>query len=633
MPPVAAPAWRLLFAIALPLCMVWALQRWELRPHAGPEPLRLEHARALFSEATEPPPALADAPALSLPWRSSRGGTLWLDIALPAPQRIEPQQLLIAFRPGLTIFLDGALLARADDDAQDPNGLVLGHRRRLIDLPPVMYRHAGHRLQLRLAGAGASGMSLQAPLLGPPELLRAQDSRRQRWQVLRALTAGAGVLVAMFLALVAWVRRSEPLYALAAAHVALLAFLLMPYLLPDQPLPSPWWRLMLDWADLLAKALLVTLTARLALAWTKRLRRLLLAAVLLGLLIDGWAALAGWGWSDFSRPWPWWALGSRAALLALAWALALRALQRQPSKTVWGTALLVGFSVLTWAWISTGELLLQTPVVDSHALAYAGWVLWVGVLLQRHFIDAARRDADLQRQLAQELGERSAALQRSFEAQTKLERERAAAEQRRHLLQDLHDGLGSRLLQLRLGAAQMDVAQLQLALDECLLEMRLSVDSLIETEGDLGVLLGSWRQRVDALLRGADVAMDWRVRVSRPLACLRASGSLELVRWLQEALSNALRHGRPTQLIVATQCCDADGNEVADGEPSAAWLVIWFIDNGSGLPEPLQRGQGLRNLQARAQRLGGSLSLHSPVPPGWLEGGHGTALCLRLPIP
>lgn len=630
MPKVTALPWRLLPALLLPLLAIWALQTWERRPQAGTAPQLLRSAKALASESALPPPQLTSAPPQSLPLRRARGAPLWLEFELPPPQP-ESQQLLLAFRPAMQVFLDGELLARSDaPNAAEAEGLVLGHRRLAIDLPPALHRHAGQRLQLRLAAPGPSGASLDAPLLGPPEVLRAQDSRRQRWQALRGLTAGAGVLAALFLGLVAWVRRSEPIYALAAAHVALLALLLSPYLLTEQWLPSPWWRVLLDSADLCAKALLLTLSARLARAWTPRLRRALLVFLLLCLLIDGWAAVSLQSWSDFSRPWPWWALGSRALLLLLAWCLALRALQRRQDVAAWGTALLVGFSASTWAWVSLSALVLQRPEVDSNALAYAGWVLWVMLMLQRHFIDAARRDADLQRRLAAELEQRSEALQQAFEAKAEAERLQASAEQRRRLLQDLHDGLGSRLLQLRLSAGGLDAAQLQLAVDECLLEMRLSVDSLVETEGDIGVLLGGWRQRIEAMLRAADVEMDWRVQASAAVPCLRGAGALELVRWLQEALSNALRHGQPTRLIVATQWADGDGAEVDERQASS--LVLWFIDDGHGLPEQLRAGQGLRNLEARAKRLGAAMSLLSPVPVGWLETGKGTALGLRLAL-
>ena len=112
MPFAAAPPWRLLIAIALPLLLVWAVQTWELRPLHGPAPLRLKQAHALRSEAQEPPPALASAPLQQLPWRSAGGGAIWLDFPLPPPQRIEPQQLLISFRSEITVYIDGSLLAQ-----------------------------------------------------------------------------------------------------------------------------------------------------------------------------------------------------------------------------------------------------------------------------------------------------------------------------------------------------------------------------------------------------------------------------------------------------------------------------------------------------------------------------------------
>ena len=429
------------------------------------------------------------------------------------------------------------------------------------------------------------------------------------------------MLVAAFLALVAHTRRDEPLYALSALHVGLLALLLMPYVLPEQPLPSPAWRMLLDAADLAAKLLLVAVTAHLANAWSPRLQRGLWMLAGVGLPLDLLAGWRGWAWSDFGHLWAWWALGLRAALFASAWLLALRALRAQPSLARWGTAALVGFSASTWAGVSLGVLVFKANLVDSNAAAHLGWVMWVALLLQRHFNAGAQHERHLREQLARELAAREAELQQAFDARAQAERERAASEQRRRLLNDLHDGLGAQLLHLRLRASDMTPDELALALDACLLEMRLSVDTLADTEGDLGVLLGSWRLRVEPVLRSAGLRFDWQVRATPQLDCLRGQGALELVRGLQELLANCIRHAGAQRLIVSTEI---------DGP----WVKLWLVDDGSGLAPGASPGQGRRSLTQRALRLGGHIEWHSPAArSGFAVDGRriGTAVLWRLP--
>ncbi|WNV87482.1 GAF domain-containing sensor histidine kinase [Umezawaea sp. Da 62-37] len=77
-----------------------------------------------------------------------------------------------------------------------------------------------------------------------------------------------------------------------------------------------------------------------------------------------------------------------------------------------------------------------------------------------------------------------------------------------------------------------------------------------------------------------------------------------------EAVSNALRHARATELVVTVEATDE--------------LVISVVDNGVGMPGEVARS-GLRNLEQRAGGLGGSLTL-VPEPVG------GTRLTWQVPL-
>ena len=85
---------------------------------------------------------------------------------------------------------------------------------------------------------------------------------------------------------------------------------------------------------------------------------------------------------------------------------------------------------------------------------------------------------------------------------------------------------------------------------------------------------------------------------------------------LREALSNAARHAAATRVDVTVDV-DAD-----------RFLTVQVTDNGTGIPANGRRS-GLRNLAARAEKLGGELRL-APADPG--APSPGTRLEWRVPL-
>jgi predicted ATPase/signal transduction histidine kinase len=90
----------------------------------------------------------------------------------------------------------------------------------------------------------------------------------------------------------------------------------------------------------------------------------------------------------------------------------------------------------------------------------------------------------------------------------------------------------------------------------------------------------------------------------------------ELLRIAQEAISNAVRHAKPTVVSVTLRW-----------EPPN--LILKVKDNGSGISSAsLQKseGFGLRNMRTRVSQIDGVLTIQSAV-------GHGTSIVLTVPIP
>ena len=89
----------------------------------------------------------------------------------------------------------------------------------------------------------------------------------------------------------------------------------------------------------------------------------------------------------------------------------------------------------------------------------------------------------------------------------------------------------------------------------------------------------------------------------------------ELLRFAQEAISNAVRHARPTVVSVTLRW-----------EPPN--LILQVKDDGTGISSvslEKSEGFGLRNMRLRASQIGGKLDIKTAV-------GHGTSIVLTVPI-
>ena len=616
---------RLALLLLLPLLLLGAVhllaQRYDTT--LPPQLMRLQQARWLV--AGEPAGEALSLPLQLKPQALPEGATLALDFQLAEPAR-EPFWLLLQHRPGASVLLDGQLLAQsglgnpaqADEDDRAPRGLLLAGRRLQVSIPPALLHAGAHRLELRLARPGFEGAGLSPVLLGPAQQMRVLQESRQFWQMLRTVTCLVGLLVGLFMILVWLALRQEWLYGVTGLYCLLSALLLSPYLFNGPPLPPPWWRLALDLADVLAKALLLFLVARL-LAWPQRWpQRLALIYALLALPIDGLAAWQGWSWTDFHHPWPWWALGSRALVLGMAAALATRVAWQSGRPAHLVGAVAVALSAWTWAYVSGFALVLQRQfsVVDVNVLGHALLIALAGFALQSRFIASLRAQARAREHLELALARRSEELQARWVQLQDSERRRQAAQERERLLQEMHDGLGSQLVMARLSAERGAPAdQLVAQINDCIDEMRLTVDALAVSDGDLNLLLANLRQRLGPRLSQAGLSLDWQLGDVPLLPSLEGTGGRELVRIVQEALSNIIHHAAATRVRFRTRL-DEDGGSVS----------LLVSDNGCGLPARVQAGMGLRSMRQRAARIAAQIHWEAA------EDGPGTQLRLQLPL-
>ena len=220
---------------------------------------------------------------------------------------------------------------------------------------------------------------------------------------------------------------------------------------------------------------------------------------------------------------------------------------------------------------------------------------------------------------------RTAELETQIQERQRVEHQHAMEQERARIAQDLHDELGSDITEISMLAARAKSASALVenrsqhleqlsaksrgmiaALDEIVWAMNPAHDSLaslmsyfcLYADRFLGLANIAWR--LEGKPEPVDYVMDSRHRHQLFLA-------------FKEALTNVVRHSRATEVRLSIQ--------VTDGE-----LRLAIADNGRGLPlsEPTEEMDGVANMRARIEKLGGRFEIVS-------EPGRGTTLKFFVP--
>jgi len=175
-------------------------------------------------------------------------------------------------------------------------------------------------------------------------------------------------------------------------------------------------------------------------------------------------------------------------------------------------------------------------------------------------------------------------------------RDDARQDERQRLMRDLHDGLSGHLVSI---IAQSETGSCDAGLIEntaraALDDLRLVINALDLEDDDLRLALSSLRERAEPQMSRLGIRLDWSMAHLPDVRGIKPGNSLAILRILQEALTNAIKHGVGDRVEVTAGPCEADRVRVS-------------VTNRSATSPTQGRGYGMRNMQQRASELGGEI--------------------------
>jgi signal transduction histidine kinase len=208
-----------------------------------------------------------------------------------------------------------------------------------------------------------------------------------------------------------------------------------------------------------------------------------------------------------------------------------------------------------------------------------------------------------------------------------LQRERAVAQERTRIAQDLHDDLGVRLTEISLlaGIAETDGSTREQLAEALRQASKVARDTSDLTDGivwSVDPRNDSLRSMGDYLVQFAEqffqrttIRCRFDVPVVMPELPVSSQFRHHLLLAVKEVCNNAARHSGATELWLRMNVSGAELNIVVE-------------DNGRGFDfnRCLGRGNGLRNLRRRLDDLGGRVEVSCPT-------GRGACVRLVAPLP
>ncbi len=528
--------------------------------------------------------------------------------------------LLPRFTNGVAVAVNGVeiLDSRRTPSANRPDRSTP----EIAVIPATLLREGTNELTVKLFVWGPLTGFLDRIYVGPDDALRpAYDRRILMFVTLPVVLAAWQVVLAVILGLMWLMRRHEPEYGALAASMAIgvaQTFVSAP---SGQSVYAGLNAVLIASAPLESAFCVLFFIVFLGL----RLRRYAVALFVPGVIITVTGLLG-----DLSQVrTTYLLLGPPTVAFCLVLIAVLIAIvfvrRRDVISLVLGSAVTVVLFFCVHDILSVLDIAKDRRIFFSR-LSYSTMVISIGIGLTWRFARALNQVDSFAGSMVTLVREAEDKLRASLARDEERARAIALSSERSRLMRDLHDGLGGQLVSIvalserqRSGGAPIGEAA-----RAALKDLRLVIDAMDDIGGDLMLALGAWRERIAAQVRAHGLKLEWRVLTPQGLPVypeLRPGHVIQIMRLLDEAVTNAVKHAHARQITVTIETVPAG--------PGLSLGRIVIADDGRGferLPDtgPLpSTGRGLDNMKRRAERCGATLEIRS--------GEAGTRVTLDLP--
>lgn len=496
-------------------------------------------------------------------------------------------------------------LPRFDDDiAISLNGTAIRAAARserhwnkplILPVPSSLFADGGNVIRLSLTGYAQQGIELQPFFIGPRGVLQGSYDRRYITTTFVA-RFGLGLMVVLTLVFaVIWLgQRNERIYAYLAASCLTAAMICAHFGLDTSALGYKFWMIVWGYATpvyVLLVAKIVGHHLRISLGRAERIGMLMIAGIVaVALLVpDGWS----YAYVVHTN-----LLTAIGAAMTCTWFW----LQRHRASRVDFIVMFGCMSVAVLLGINLLYMLIWPAPIHSlnvyqfMPIVMTGMCLW---LIISRLLQSLKDYEALTLSQQDTIAAKTSELERSYRQLAATERRKAIGDERQRIMLDLHDGLGGHLVNALayMENKGLDDVTLRRALEDALQDLALMLDSL-ETEDSIATLLGMLRTRLETLLHDHGIEFVWQIVDEPPLPKPGPSQNLTLLRIVQEAITNVVKHA------------DADSITIASNSHS-----VTIRDNGRGFDSSAavsgRSGHGILSMRKRAEQIGAGFHLSS----------------------
>jgi signal transduction histidine kinase len=584
------------------------------------ESILLTQGKIILTDSEAPPPDSALWQPQSLPdnWNASRpgiGGFAWYRIEFEL--KSEQLQLSALYVP--RVSMNGAVII---------NGEFLGgggrftepmarqwYRPQFYSVPDKLLKHGKNVIHYRIKTYPNNKGGLSEINFGFAQPIEEKWRKRYFWQVTSVQITSVLTFSLGAMALLAWyLRRWNTAYGYCGASAVVWAIRNTHFFITYIPIPPVYWEIFvassLIWAMLLA--------------WMFGLRFANLYLPIAERLVFGFA---------IASPLLLWVAGEMKLTFAISLCYGVVLLivtylvkvvfdlarrERTVDAILLFCATIVVYSFGAHDWITQRDIMGFSEPYNMHFSAPIFFIIVAWNMFKR-FTSAQEKADELTRSLETRVQQKSAELERTYEDMRATESTRMLTLERERIMRDMHDGVGSQLIAARQLAERGELKPDELAtvLNECMDDLRLVIDSLEPTEGDLLNVIGNLRYRLTDRFARQGIDLRWEVSDFPANVRLAPSGILHILRIVQEAFANVLKHANASEVTFSATLL-----------PEVQQVQLRVRDNGGGMLEEgangASRGRGLANMKQRAEAVGGELHIKSDE--------NGCVVMLMLPL-